>query len=262
MRPGPLHEAGRSPARPGRKIGRRRLLQTLPVAAMLAAATPARAAISGTELVLACDITLGPAMRAAGTAYADATGVRVNVFPTELGLMLPQLERDVQNDVVVTRVATLDAAVQAGLVAPGAVRGAWSTRVVLAAKRGAPSQADRPIAISDPLSAADMDGPAILAQLELLPSAVLGVIDTETVVALLLDGTAWAGLLHMTDVRAHPELEVIREVSDDIQQPIAYAAAVTKLARRPDPASLLDFLLTRQATTLLATLGLGIPSSS
>jgi ABC-type molybdate transport system substrate-binding protein len=235
---------------------RRRLMQALPAAAMLAIATPARAAVNVADLVLACDTALGPAMRAAGNAYANLKGVRVNVFPTGPGLILPQLERQVQNDIVMTQVATLNDAIQAGVVAPGAARGAWTNRLVIAAKRGAPLMLDKPIAVSDPTPASDMDGPAILARLQLRPVAMLGVIDTDTVAALVLNGTARAGLLHMTDVRAHPELRVIRVVPDDIQPRITYAAAVTELARRPDPADFLDFPLTDQATALLTPLGL------
>jgi molybdate transport system substrate-binding protein len=265
MRPGPLHEAGQSPAQTtrdiGRGIGRRRLMQALPAAAMRAPATRAWAATSGTELVLACDFALGPAMRAVGSAYANATGVQVNVFAAGPALILPQLERQVQNDIVVTRMATLAAAVSAGVVAKGAIRGAWRNRLVIAARRGAPSMPDKPVAASDPSPASDMDGPAILARLG-FPAPVLGVINTDTVAALVLDGTARAGLLHMTDVRAHPELQVIRDVPDDIQPPIAYAAAVTTLARRGDPAALVDFLLTAQATALLIALGLEVPPSS
>jgi len=231
-------------------------MQALPVAAMLAVATRAGAAVSIAELALACDTTLGPVMRAVGNAYANMTGVRVNVFPTGPGLILPQLERSVQNDIVVTRVATLNAAVQAGIVVPGATQGAWRNQLVIAATRGASSMPDKPVAVSDSSPASDMDGPAILARLQLHQTAMLGVIDTDTVAALVINGTARAGLLHMTDVRAHPELEVVRVVPDDIQPPIAYAAAATALARRPDPAGLLAFLLTGQATTLLSALGL------
>jgi ABC-type molybdate transport system substrate-binding protein len=259
MRPGPLHDVGQPPARTAKGIGRRRLMQALSAAAVLAVATRARAATA--ELVLACDFTLGPAMRAVGTAYGNATGVRVNVFPTGPGLILPQLERQVQNDIVVTQVATLDAAVVAGVVAKGATRGAWRNRLVIAARRGAQPMPDKPVAVSDPTPASDMDGPAILARLG-LPSPMLGVINTDTVAALVLDGTARAGLLHMTDMRAHPELEVIREVPDDIQLPVAYAAAVTTLARRPDPAALVDFLLAAHATALLTALGLEVSPSS
>lgn len=259
MRPGPLRNAGHCLMRTGTGIGRRRLLRALPAAAILAAAPRARAASSADELVLACDPTLGPAMRAAATTYEGRTGERVNVFPTGLGLLVPQLERDVQNDIIVTRVSTVDAAVQANVVAPGAARGAWTNHVVLAAVRGAPPMPDRPIAISDPVS--DMDGRSILAQLQLMPTKVLGVIDTDTVVAVVLNGTARAGLLHMTDLRAHPELEVIRDVSNDIQPPIAYTAAVTRLASRPDPDAFIDYLLTSRASAMLASLGLETPSS-
>ncbi len=106
-----------------------------------------------------------------------------------------------------------------------------------------------------------MDASAILAKLQLPANDVLGVVDTDTVVALVRDGTARAGLMHMTDVRAYPDLAVVREVPDTIQPPVAYAAAVTKLAYRPDPDGMVAFLLTSQATALLAALGLEAPSS-
>ena len=185
--PGPLHHQEHDRGRAGPDVGRRWLLRAVPAAAMLAVAARARAAASGTDLVLACDITLGPAMRTAGTAYANTAGVRVDVFPTQQYLILPQLEREVQNDIVVTRVATLDAAVKAGVVARDAIRGAWRNRLVVAAKRGATTMSDRPIAFPDRLSASDIDSRAILAQLQLLDGPVLGVVDTDTVVALVLE---------------------------------------------------------------------------
>jgi len=234
---------------------RRRLLQALPAAAILGAATRAVAA-DIPDLVLACDTTLGPALRAAGNAYADRTGVRVNVFPTPPGLILPQLQRQVQNDIVVIQPPALAAAVQADVVAQGAARGAWRNPLVLAVKRGAPPASDKPIAVSDPTPGSDMDGPAILARLGLLPAPTLGVIDTDTVAALVLNGTARAGLLHMTDVRANPDLQVTRTVSPAVQPAIAYGAAVTKLARRPDPAGFIAFLLTDRGAALLAQHGL------
>jgi molybdate transport system substrate-binding protein len=106
-----------------------------------------------------------------------------------------------------------------------------------------------------------MDGPAVLARLGMLPTQTLGVIDTDEVVALVIAGTARAGLLHMTDLRAHTELEAIAVVADDIQPPFIYTAAVTKLARRPSPAGFVEFLMTAQATALLASLGLETSSS-
>jgi molybdate transport system substrate-binding protein len=261
MRPGPLHEAGQIPARTGAEIGRRWLLRALPAAVVLAAATQARAASSGGELVLACDTTLGPAMRAAANLYANVTGTQVNVFPTPPGLILPQLQRDVQNDIVVTRVATMNAAIQASVVAQGAAQGAWHDRLVVAAKRGAPPVPGKPIAVCDPSPACDMDGLAILARLAMLPAATLGVLDSDAVAALVISGQARAGLLHMTDVRAHPELEVINVVPDDVEPASIYAVAVTRLASRPNPQGFIEFITASQGIALLATLGLETPSS-
>jgi len=237
---------------------RRRLLQVLPVAAILGAG--ARAVAATTDLVLACDTTLGPALRAAARAYVNVTGVTVNVFPTPPGLILPQLQRQVQNDIVMTQPATIAACVQEGVIAPDAPRGAWRNPLVLAVKRGASPMPRMSVAASDPTPGSDMDGPAILARLGLENSARLGMIDTDTVAALILDGTAQAGLLHMTDIRAHPDLQVVSRVPAGIQPPITYAAAVTKLARRPDPARFLDFLLTPQAAAMLAEHGLEVAS--
>jgi hypothetical protein len=236
------------------------LVQAFPAAVVLAGAARAQAAVSVAELALVCDTTLGPAMRAAAAVYGNTTGVRVSVFPTAPGLIVPQLERYVQNDIVVTQRVLMDKAAGAGVVASGAAHGAWYNRLVVAGKQGAPFAPPKPIAASDPSPASDMDGPAILARLGLLPATVLGVIDTDTVAALLLDGTASRGLLHMTDIHAHRELEVMTVVSDDVESPIAYTAAVTQLARRPNPAGFLEFLISAQATTLLAAQGLATQS--
>jgi molybdate transport system substrate-binding protein len=245
--------------RPGVGLARRGFLQALPAAAMLAAASRARAA-DVAELVLACDTTLGPAMRAAGDAFAARTGTRVNVFPTAPGLILPQLEREVQNDLVVTQRGALDTAIKSAIVAKDGIRGNWRNTLVIAARHGASAASDKPIAVCDPSPASDMDGPAILARLGLLPAPMLGVIDTDTVVALVRNGTARAGLMHMTDVRAHRDLDVIRVVADAVAPPIDYGAAVTTLAGRPHPGAFLNFLLSDQATALLATFGLELPS--
>src|SRR4051812_8490810 len=115
MRPNP-RDAARFPMRPDHlswasrmanpmPMGRRHLLGGLPILVLAAAATPACA--EGADLVVSCDTTLAPALRAVGSAYATQSSVRVFVFPTGPGLILPQLLRDIQNDIVVTQVATL-----------------------------------------------------------------------------------------------------------------------------------------------------------
>lgn len=238
-------------------VARRSLMRALPVLALAGVARPAQAA-DVPELALACDTTLGPALRAVAALYRRRTGVRVNVFPTPPGLILPQLLRQVQNDILVSQDATLSAAVRAGVVAPDARRGGWQDPLVLAARVDAPNTG--PVAVSDPTPGSDMDGPAILAGLGLPPAPVQGVIDTDTVAALLLAGTARAGLLHLTDVRAHPQLRIVRTVPASVQPPIAYAAAVTRLARRPDPAGFVAFLVSAEAAGLLQSHGLEAPA--
>ena len=69
------------------------------------------------DLAVTCDTTLAPALRKVAAAYRARSGVRVFVFPTGPGLILPQLVRDIQNDIVVTQTTILDQAAQAGVVA-------------------------------------------------------------------------------------------------------------------------------------------------
>jgi molybdate transport system substrate-binding protein len=196
-------------------------------------------------------------MRAAATAYLRQTGVRVRVFPTGPGLVLPQLAHGIQSDVVCTGRDVAVGAMQAGLIGAGALQGEWRNRLVIAAPRGAgPAAARGRIAVSDPTPAADMDGPAIVQALNLGQTAVLGVIDTDEVAFLLARGEADAGLLHMTDVHANANLEVVRGVPDGVAPPIAYAVAVTKLSTRPNPQAFVDFLLSSAGRTVLKAQGL------
>jgi ABC-type molybdate transport system substrate-binding protein len=219
---------------------------------VLGAFAPARA--EGAGLVVSCDTTLAPVLRAVGSAYRARSGVRVFVFPTGPGLILPQLVRDIQNDIVVTQVATLEQAAQAGVVASVAMGRTWRNALVIAGARGA-SATDRTFAASDPSPASDIDGPALLARLGLRPARVLGAVDTDEVAYLLITGAAQAGLLHRTDVRDR-RLQVIRQVPNDIHPPVVYGASVTRLARRPHPEGFIAFLATSEASALLTEGGL------
>jgi molybdate transport system substrate-binding protein len=206
-------------------------------------------------LSLSCDTTLAPALRKAAAAYAAKTSVRVFVFATGPGLILPQLERNIQNDIVVTQIAILEQAAQAKIikVVPTAPR--WRNPLVIAGLSGT-SSIDGMFAASDPTPASDIDGPALLAKLELKPTRVLGAVDTDEVARLLLSGAAQAGILHITDVRAHPRLAVIRPVPSDVAPPLVYAASITRLSSRPDPQGFIAFLATPEAKTLLTAAGL------
>ena len=122
------------------------------------------------------------------------------IFATGPGLILPQLVRDIQNDIVVTQTAILEQAAQAGIIAVP-VRAQWRNPLVIAGRAGA-STTDGVFAVTDPSPASDIDGPVVLARLAIKPARTLGAVDTDEVASLLTTGAAQAGLLHMTDVRA------------------------------------------------------------
>ena len=236
-------------------VTRRRFNQALLSVPVLAIGGEAEAAT--TDIVLSCDTTLGPPMRAAAALYRQQMGVQVRVFPTGPGLILPQLVHGIQNDVVFTQRSVGIDAMQAGLIGAGALQGGWHNRLVIAAPQGAGSAATRGrIAVSDPTPAADMDGPAIIRALSLEQTAIRGVIDTDEVAFLLARGEADAGLLHMTDIHASAGLEVVQMVPDSVAPPIDYTVAVTTLSRRPNPQAFVDFLLSPPGRAALEAQGL------
>ena len=155
--------------------------------------------------------------------------------PYRARLVLPQLEREIQNDIIVTQIATIDQADKAGLVEPGVRVGPWRNRLVTAAANQ-PAGAEGSFAVPDPSPASDIDGIAILRRLSAAPGTVLGVIDTGAVTWTLANGSARQGLLHQTEVNADGRLRAVSPVPDEAWPPILCAATVTKLAYRGDPA--------------------------
>ncbi|WP_132256137.1 substrate-binding domain-containing protein [Methylobacterium segetis] len=238
-------------------ILRRRLLQSLPLLSLAAAKPQGTSdAVTTTDLVLNCDTAMGPALSRASDRFHEAAGVRVRVFPTSPGLLLPQLARKVQNDLLFTQDTIMQAATVAGLVA-GTPAGPWSIRYVLAARRGVGDAALRGrITIPDRTPAADVDGPSVIRALHLGEQAVLGVLDTAEVAFLLERSEAEAGLLHASELAHHPSLEVVRTVPDAVVPPLAFQVAVTTLARRPNPQAFVDFLLSAAGRATLSAQGL------
>jgi molybdate transport system substrate-binding protein len=235
----------------GMSIGRRRLFQ---LAALLPVAWAGSARADTTDLVVACDTALGPALVAAAAGYASRTGIRVRVFPTSVGLIVPQLEHEVQNDIVVTQVNILDQAAKAGQLAAGKSVGPWRNPLVLGARPDEPAPDDI-IAVTDPSPASLLDGHAILARMQRHPGRVMGAVDTAGVSFLLTTGAARSGLLYLTDARAN-RFDILATVPGDVFPTPMIAAAISRNARRPDPDGFLAFLATPDATDLLHKSGL------
>jgi molybdate transport system substrate-binding protein len=219
-------------------------------------ALPAAAfAAGGGDLSLACDPEVAWALESAAGAFRVLTGVRVHVHPTPPALLLPQLRRDVQNDILFCRAAILEQAMREGLVSGDAPARTWRNRLVLARRRGDAGKTG-PVAVADRLPGNEVDAAAVLASLGLSDAATTGAAHARDIAFLLTSGAAGSGLLHLTDVLADPALEVAAKVDDAAYPPILYRAAVSRLARRGNPGAFLDYLLHDPAALLLAQAGL------
>ncbi len=232
---------------------RRQLLMSVPVAAV--AAIPVTARADTTDLALSCDLAAAPAVARAAEAYSARTGVRVRIFPTPPNLLVPQLQREIQNDIVVTRIAVLDQAEQAGVVKPGGRSAVWRNRLVVASAHN-PGGPDGSFAAPDVSPGSDIDGPAILRRLGLTPTPLVGVVDTAAVAWALTQGEARQGLLHQSEVAADERLRAVSPVPDDAWPPVRYAATVSLLAGRPNPAAFVAFLGSAEGQAALRAAGL------
>src|SRR4051794_27500173 len=112
-------------------LRRRALLGGMPLLLAAGAARP-----DSPDLAVTCDTTLAPALRKVASAYTARTGVRVFVFPTGPGLILPQLARDIQNDIVVTQLPILEQIAQAEIIASISAGPRWHNSLVIAGLRG------------------------------------------------------------------------------------------------------------------------------
>jgi molybdate transport system substrate-binding protein len=237
-------------------LSRRGLLATAPTAFAALALTSGVAFGAGTtDLAITCDTAAATAVSAAGMAYRAKTGVRIRVFPTAPGLLLPQLEREIQNDIIITRIAVIDQAEKEGLVTPGGRIGPWRNRLVTAAAKE-PAGPQGSFAVPDATWGSDIDGAAILQRIGTVPAKIVGVLDTGAVAWTLTNGGARLGLLHQTEVTADDRLHAVSPVPDTAWPPILYAATVTKLARRGDPAAFLTFLGSPDGQAALHAAGL------
>ncbi len=237
----------------------RRGLFTVTPSVLLATAMAPRASRADddttTDLAVTCDAAAGPAVSAAGTAWRTRTGVRVRVFPTSPGLVLPQLVRTIQNDLIITQIVTIDQAEKAGVVQRGGRVGLWRNRLVVAAAKQ-PAGTEGSFVVPDPSPGSDIDGGVIVRRLGTVPAKVFGVIDTGAVAWTLIHGGARHGLLHQTEVAADDRLVAVSTVPDEAWPPILYSATVTKLASRGDPAAFVAFLGSGDGQAVLLGAGL------
>lgn len=232
---------------------RRRMMLTAPALLPLAVVSEAKA--DTTDLAVICDLTLGSALIAVGARFRAGTGVHIDVFPTAPGLIVPQLAREVQIDIVVAERDVLEHAAQANLLTGAARGGPWSNQVVIAAAKDASGPEDAgPFAVSELPAASGIDGALIVARLGVDPARVRSAIDTTEVAFLLTTGAVRTGLLFLTDVRADPRLRVVRVLTE--QPPAVHAAAITAGTRRPNPAAFITFLGTPPARELLSDAGM------
>jgi ABC-type molybdate transport system substrate-binding protein len=217
-------------------------MMVAPVIAM-AAAFRARADddFTTTDLAVNCDNPAVPALWRAARAFRQRTGVRVRILPTASNLELPQLEREVQNDIILTRLDVIDAAEKQGLVKPGGRVGPWRNRLVLA-EAAQPSGPEDSYAIPDPTPASEFDGAAVLKAMNLTPGKTIGVLDSGAVVWALLNGQARRGLVFQSDITANAALKAVTPVPDSAWPPIVYGATVTTLAYRINPQAFVTFL--------------------
>jgi hypothetical protein len=232
------------------KIPRRGALAALPV---LLAARAAQA--DTTDLAVSCDTAAAPAVRRAAAAFRQRSGVRVRIFPTMPSLLLPQLERDIQNDIIFTRTQVIDQAEKQGLVKPGGRAGPWRNPLVTATA-AAPAGPEGSFAVPDASPATDFDGRAVLAATGVSPAKVLGVLDTGAVAWMLANGQARQGLVFRTDVAADDRLRAGAPVPDAAWPPVLYAATVTTLAYRGNPAAFVAFLGSADGLAELQAAGL------
>lgn len=228
--------------------------KAIPLAALPLAALAATAIAATTDLVVHCDPPLAGPLRAVAAAFKRASGVDIRIFPTAPNGIPAQIEREIQNDMVMTQPAVLDRLRAAGHLSDLPASAPWRNRLVIAAVRGGQRKPfDQAIcAAPDPGWGGGPDGPALLAALPQKPGRVLGTFSTEEARDLLAAGEADYALIHRTELTSSLE---IPPSPGQVGERLAIAA-VTRSTRRPNPDAFLRFLATAEAMAILKEAGL------
>lgn len=254
-------------------LGRRELGGGL-AAAILASlgGGAARAAPStAPDVVVYCDRALRTPLESVGRLFAARIGgAPAHVFCAPPPLMLAQIERITQNDVLITGSKTMDEAAARRLIRPETRVALGANRLIVASLAGAvPRPVDRagigPLIGTDPLAAPDrttgstVDSAGVLRRLGFIPPlgfSLVGAIDTEEVAWLIRTRAVKLGLLYRTEACPGSGLAVAAELPGEA--PVPYAAAISVVTRSPRAEAFMAFLRSSEAAASLRANGLEI----
>ena len=233
------------------------------------AATAARAeTISTPDVVVYCDSTLAPAMRALGADFRRRNAAPVRVFMTPGPQSLGLIAHGARNDVLVTQTNWMDQGAASGLVDDVTRVGAWRDPMVLAGRGGAAALPALPsgpalsgllsgarLGVIDPTQAGGPDGVALAGRLG-WKATLAGAIDGPGVAFLVRQGNAGLGLLPRSSALAAPALSILAVAPADAAPPVVYGAAQSKTALSRFTGAFLAYLKTPDAAAILRTAGL------
>lgn len=214
--------------------------------------------VDTTDLALACTTGLGALMRRAADQFRELNDVRVHVFPIGPALLVAQMQREVQIDLVAAGMEEMTTLAAQKLLVGPPFTGPWRDPLVIAARRGVPLAAATSgvIAMPDAGTAAGIDGTAILDGMRMRIGRRLGVVDTAEAAAMLAADQVTAAILYRSEVRADMLLDEVAAVPETLAPHNRVAAAVATGARRPRPRAFLEFLAGKVGRRLLADAGL------
>ncbi|HEY6432464.1 MAG TPA: substrate-binding domain-containing protein [Acetobacteraceae bacterium] len=250
-------------------LGRRDLGRASMLAVTIAglAATAHADPSTAPNVVVYCDKSLRDAVRRTGELFTARTRAPMNLFSAAPTLMLAQIERITQNDVLITQSAAMDQAARRGLIHPDTRIPLGRDRLVFATLEGGTQRLSDPLhllhrigtgplAVPDPTTGTTIDSAAVLAALGLTPPfpfKLAGAIDTEEVAFLLRTRAAPIGLLYRTEAQPGSGLSILAELPD---QAVTYSAAISVVTRSRNAQNFMEFLRDPEAAAQLHASGL------
>lgn len=236
---------------------------------ILAALAPAARADTGfnpaPDVVVACDPALLACLTRIGRRFRARSGAPVRLFTAPDFVIRAQVAHQAHADLLVMRSEAMDEAAAESLLQGTRRALRWRNTLVLARRADAPDAPDvlagapgaGPIAVTDPTSAASIDGPAVLQGLAPRPQGrVIGVAEDADVVFLLKTGGAALGLLYRSEATAEPALRIAAVVGAGPD----YAASLSRNNASRYAQAFLDFLQGDEAAAEARAGGLEVPA--